>query len=135
MKIAKKIFALSTSAILGLSFCAGTAFANTPVTRGGQRYLIGPRLGLLRRSPSMRFFFRDGRIIGVKVDDPCHIDMNLVEAGEELEFTPLVTPIEDEELHQILGEEKPKLFDLCLSIVESNRSLAERVSEEIDRYM
>ena len=131
MKIAKKIFALSTSAILGLSFCAGTVFAGAPITRDSQCYLIGPRLGLLRRSPSMRFFFRDGRIIGVKVDDPCHIDMNLVEAGEELEFTPL----EDEELHQILGEEEPKPFDLCLSIVESNRSLAERVSEEINRYM
>ena len=134
MKIAKKIFALSTSAILGLSFCTGTVFANTPVTRGGQRYLIGPRSGLLRRSPSMRFFFRDGMMVGIKVEDPFHMDMNLVEAGEELEFTHL----EDEELHQILGEEEPKLFDLCLSVMESmepHKSMVERVSEEINRYM
>mgnify|MGYP004600826883 CR=1 FL=1 len=67
MKIIKKIFVLSTSAILGLGFCAGTAFASTTPKCGYEIDIarpipVRPRLNRgLRRSPGAHFM-RDGKI-------------------------------------------------------------------------
>ena len=68
MKIVKKIFALSTSAILGLSFCAETAFAST-TPKGDYEIVIvkpipvrpRPEGNGLRRSPKVRFT-KDGKV-------------------------------------------------------------------------
>lgn len=66
MKIVKKIFTLSTSAILGLSFCAGTAFASRVSTDDSK--IVKPTpintrpYGQLRRSPRMDFLNQETRI-------------------------------------------------------------------------
>lgn len=62
MKIVKKIFILSTSAVLGLSFCAGTAFASKVSTDDSkivEKTSISARSnGKLRRSPTINFSHR-----------------------------------------------------------------------------
>lgn len=55
MKIIKKVFTLSLSAILGLSFCVGTVFAGTsyPENSVFKPISLKPATGKLRRSPAL----------------------------------------------------------------------------------
>jgi len=73
MKIVKKIFILSTSAVLGLSFCAGTAFASKVSTDDSkivEKTSISARSnGKLRRSPTMNFSHR-----GIRLENNLSID-------------------------------------------------------------
>ena len=62
MKIVKKIFALSTSAILGLSFCAGTVFAGG-VSKNSSKISVKPAVNKaypyhkLRRTSEMNSYY------------------------------------------------------------------------------
>ena len=70
MKIVKKIFAVSSSAILGLSFCSGTAFASKTFTDNSKIIVerpipIRPKPGRgLRRSPGA-YFTKDGKMVSI----------------------------------------------------------------------
>lgn len=71
MKIIKKVFTLSLSAILGLSICAGTAFAGTsyPENSVFNPISLKPALGKLRKSPVVDLFnFK------TKIDDSFKIE-------------------------------------------------------------
>ena len=67
MKIVKKIFALSISAMLGVSFCAGTAFASTTPKENYEIAIVRPTPvrprpnGRLLRSPRA-YFMKNGKI-------------------------------------------------------------------------
>lgn len=61
MKIIKKVFTLSLSAILGLSFCAGTVFAGTSHQENAAFKPVSskPAPGKLRRSPVVNLRMRN----------------------------------------------------------------------------
>ena len=65
MKIIKKIFTLSLSAILGLSFCSAPAFASKTFSHDSEIVVAKPTpvrprpCGRLLRSPGM-YFLKDG---------------------------------------------------------------------------
>ena len=67
MKIVKKIFALSISAMLAVSFCARTAFASTTPKGNYEIAIVRPKPvrprpnGGLRRSPGA-YFMKNGKI-------------------------------------------------------------------------
>lgn len=67
MKIVKKIFALSISAMMGVSFCAGTAFASTTPKGNYEIAVVRPTpvkarpSSGLRRSPGA-YFMKNGKI-------------------------------------------------------------------------
>ena len=114
MKIVKKIFALSTSAILGLSFCAGPVFASR-VPKDNSKIIVKsafvePRSnGRLRRSPVVNFFNTE-----LKLDDNFGTE-NFVRNNSDSR-SPLI--YED--------FEKVWPYNLYLSIMESingNRSI------------
>ena len=109
MKIVKKIFALSLSSILGLSFCAGTAFASKVPGNSSKisvkNAVEKPRTCYkLRRSPGMDFYCGIGKLDAIR---------------ESSKSVPL--SFEDEDLKD-LEEEEPRSVDIISLILSLNSS-------------
>ncbi len=107
MKIVKKIFVLSTSAILGLSFCAGTAFAGR-IPQTGSKISVKKVSNKaypyhkLRRTSEMDFYY------GIK---------NLDAIRESSKSVPLRY---ENEMFRNLEEEEAKRVDIVSLILGLN---------------
>ena len=108
MKIVKKIFAVSSSAVLGLSFCAGTAFASKTFTDNCEIIIekpvpIRPKPGRgLRRSPGA-YFTEDGKMVsinGSKLDISLLISSLIYSDYEKFEGLDIYSFFNSSEHHQ-----------------------------------
>ena len=88
MKIVKKIFALSISAMLGLSFCAGTAFASK-IFAGNSRIIVEKPIPVRPRPNNVASYLigKNGKIsINGPKYDTCLLTYNDYEEIEGLDI-------------------------------------------------
>ncbi len=93
MKIIKKVFTLSLSAILGLSFCAGTVFAGTVHQENSAFKPVSskPELGKLRRSPAFDLYnFRTRIDDSFKIEDFVRNSLNSAPPFFEDDFEEVI---------------------------------------------
>lgn len=109
MKVVNKIFTLSLSAILGLSFCSASAFAGETYNNNNSKISVKPVAEKkqspykLRRSPNIDF---------------CHSIGVLEALRASSRSVPLLH--EDEEIFKNLEEEEAKPIDIVSFILELN---------------
>lgn len=110
MKVVNKIFTLSLSAILGLSFCSASAFAGETYNNNNSKISVKPVAEKkqspykLRRSPNIDF---------------CH-SIGVLEALRASSRSVPLFLHEDEEIFKNLEEEEARPIDIVSFILELN---------------